>query len=64
MSNFSFIKFSQKLGVSDLWNLVEPLGESMLLNKVLCMRSFSKNINYRLLRAALLGKNRKRRLNG
>ena len=36
MSNFSFIKFSQKLGVSDLRNLVEPLGEPMLLNKVLC----------------------------
>ena len=36
MSNFSFIKFSQKLGVSDLRNLVEPLGEPMLLKKVLC----------------------------
>ena len=36
MSNFSFIKFSQKLGVSDLQNLVEPLGEPMLLNKVVC----------------------------
>ena len=36
MSNFSFIDFSQKLGVSDLRNLVEPLGEPMLLNKVVC----------------------------
>ena len=35
MSNFSFTKFSQKLGVLDLWNLVEPLREPMLLNKVL-----------------------------
>ena len=35
MSNFSFIKISQKLGVSDLRNLVEPLGELTLLNKVL-----------------------------
>ena len=25
MCNFSFIKFSQELGVSDLWNLVGPL---------------------------------------
>ena len=37
MSNFSFIKFSQKLGVLDLRNLVELLREPMLLNKVLCI---------------------------
>ena len=36
MSNFAFIKFSQKLGVWDLQNLVEPLREPMYLNKVLC----------------------------
>ena len=35
MSNFSFIKFSQKLGPSDLGNLVEPLRELILLSKVL-----------------------------
>ena len=37
MCNFSFIKFSQKLGVLDLQNLVGALREPMLLNKVLCM---------------------------
>ena len=36
MSNFSFIKFSQKLGAWDLQNLVEPVREPTLLNKVLC----------------------------
>ena len=36
MCNFSFIKFSQKLGVWDLRNLVGPLREPTLLNKVLC----------------------------
>ena len=35
MSNFSFIEFSQKLGATDLQNLVEPLREPTLLNKVL-----------------------------
>ena len=35
MSNFSPIKFSQKLGVKDLQNLVGPVQEPMLLNKVL-----------------------------
>ena len=37
MCNFSFIKFSQKLGVLDLQNLVGALREPMLLNKVLCI---------------------------
>ena len=35
MCNFSFIKFSQKLGVLDLQNLVGALREPTLLNKVL-----------------------------
>ena len=37
MSNFSFIKFSQKLVSCDLRNLVGPLREPMLLDKVLCL---------------------------
>ena len=44
MSNFSFIKFSQKLGVLDLQNLVELLREPMLLNKVLCGESLQGRI--------------------
>ena len=36
MSNFSFIKFSQKLGPYDLWNSVEQPREPTFLNKVLC----------------------------
>ena len=36
MCNFSSIKFSQKLGVQDLQNLVGPLREPTLQNKVLC----------------------------
>ena len=35
ISNFSIIKFSQKLGVLDLQNLVGALREPTLLNKVL-----------------------------
>ena len=37
MSNFSFVKFSQKLGGQDLRNSVGPLREPTLLNKVLCI---------------------------